>query len=332
MPNAYTTDSRVFAVEGAKRAGDAIFNPNAFPERTHQHVESCKRRLALFLGHIESLPGGILEARVSLTKRLRDPEAGDWAGWLERWQQIGTVAVYDGMAYYTHLHGALYALKSLLDTYAQLTGCLILHTSPRLTFKRRHVGSDELAGGALIKWLRGSTPSSYSIRMTLADVLERHSRKWITPAVQFRDDLAHDRDFPGMKETHVYLRPAPPHFLEQDIVDPSFADGTSLTSFAANLRENLLQFLVDSLALLPEIDQTRISLSPQSFGSYEGLVLRLEFPDPHGVSPAPDNSRTQTQRIALMQNNREDCGSPFHEIILPIPKSKAWADPQPVAP
>ena len=36
--------------------------------------------------------------------------------------------------------------------------------------------------------------------------------------------------------------------------------------------------------------------------------------------------RNQRRRIALMQTNREDCGSRYREIILPKPKSKAWAN------
>jgi type I restriction enzyme M protein len=36
--------------------------------------------------------------------------------------------------------------------------------------------------------------------------------------------------------------------------------------------------------------------------------------------------REQWRRIALMQTNREDCGTRHLEIILPKPKSKAWAD------
>lgn len=35
--------------------------------------------------------------------------------------------------------------------------------------------------------------------------------------------------------------------------------------------------------------------------------------------------RDQWRRIALMQTNREDCGSRYREIILPKPKDKAWA-------
>lgn len=36
--------------------------------------------------------------------------------------------------------------------------------------------------------------------------------------------------------------------------------------------------------------------------------------------------REEWRRIALMQTNREDCGSRYREIILPKPKNKAWAD------
>jgi type I restriction enzyme M protein len=36
--------------------------------------------------------------------------------------------------------------------------------------------------------------------------------------------------------------------------------------------------------------------------------------------------REQWRRIALMQTNREDCGSRYREIVLPKPKNKAWAD------
>lgn len=36
--------------------------------------------------------------------------------------------------------------------------------------------------------------------------------------------------------------------------------------------------------------------------------------------------RDQWRRIALMQTNREDCGSRYLEIILPMPKTKSWAN------
>ena len=36
--------------------------------------------------------------------------------------------------------------------------------------------------------------------------------------------------------------------------------------------------------------------------------------------------REEWRRIALMQTNREDCGSRHREIILPKPKNRAWAD------
>jgi len=38
--------------------------------------------------------------------------------------------------------------------------------------------------------------------------------------------------------------------------------------------------------------------------------------------------RNQWRRIALMQTNREDCGSRYREIVVPLPKSKAWAKSQ----
>lgn len=36
--------------------------------------------------------------------------------------------------------------------------------------------------------------------------------------------------------------------------------------------------------------------------------------------------RDQWRRVTLMQTNREDCGQRFREIILPKPKTKAWAE------
>jgi type I restriction enzyme M protein len=36
--------------------------------------------------------------------------------------------------------------------------------------------------------------------------------------------------------------------------------------------------------------------------------------------------REEWRRIALMQTNREDCGSRYREILVPKPKSKVWAD------
>lgn len=36
--------------------------------------------------------------------------------------------------------------------------------------------------------------------------------------------------------------------------------------------------------------------------------------------------RDQWRRIALMQTNREDCGSRYREVLIPLPKSKQWAN------
>lgn len=36
--------------------------------------------------------------------------------------------------------------------------------------------------------------------------------------------------------------------------------------------------------------------------------------------------RDQWRRVALMQTNREDCGSRYREIVIPKPESRAWAD------
>jgi len=38
--------------------------------------------------------------------------------------------------------------------------------------------------------------------------------------------------------------------------------------------------------------------------------------------------RNQWRRIALMQTNREDCGSRYREIVVPLPKSQTWAKSQ----
>ncbi|OQC69912.1 MAG: hypothetical protein BWX47_00821 [candidate division Hyd24-12 bacterium ADurb.Bin004] len=38
--------------------------------------------------------------------------------------------------------------------------------------------------------------------------------------------------------------------------------------------------------------------------------------------------RDQWRRIALMQTNREDCGARYREVVVPLPKSQAWAKNQ----
>nr|HPH40691.1 hypothetical protein [Candidatus Fermentibacter daniensis] len=38
--------------------------------------------------------------------------------------------------------------------------------------------------------------------------------------------------------------------------------------------------------------------------------------------------RDQRRRIALMQTNREDCGARYREVVVPLPKSQAWAKNQ----
>ena len=56
-------------------------------------------------------------------------------------------------------------------------------------------------------------------------------------------------------------------------------------------------------------------------------VIRSDLVDPFYLLWALSLKavRDQWRRITLMQTNREDCGQRFREIILPKPKSKAWA-------
>jgi hypothetical protein len=181
----------------------------------------------------------------------------------------GTTHVeYDSIRLLSTIHGALSSLKALLDVFAVVV-CSLLRVSAG-NFGRANVSGKSIAGGALINSLRKSAPRDSTSAKSLADILERHSKDWITSAVAVRDAAHHQTSIASFRRIGfiihrengeiVQLEPLP-IALEEEFVDAYFA----------KLVTNLRFFVKECLPLLPGVDMGR--LAPDAFGN---VYLRVQ--------------------------------------------------------
>lgn len=232
----------------------AYFNPNAYPDFLEEILTSCEERLALMLYY-----AGLIESQMP-----RDID--DFLDQLNRLMCTGglpdvpLIAYYRGMTYIASLHGILYSLKSFLDILGILWASLIVGKRTKLLFNRAKVKGEEIAGGRLINWLRGTVGSKFQNASKLASIIEDNSRRWISRAVKYRNDLTHYGEIEGLKHLRVKLQKGKRRYGYEDILMPEMPDGTPVKDYCKMLIKNTCSFVVAGLKLLPDVDMTLLNL------------------------------------------------------------------------
>lgn len=231
------------------------FNPNAYPDFLKEILTSCEERLALMLyyaGLIESQMPRDIDNFLDQLNRLM------YTGGLPDVPQF--IAYYRGMTYIASLHGMLYSLKSFLDVLGILWTSLIVGKRTKLLFNRSKVKGEEIAGGRLINWLRETVGSKFKNASRLASIIEDNSRRWISKAVKYRNDLTHYGEIKGLKHLRVKLRKDKRRYGYEDILMPEMPDGTPVRDYCKMLIKNTCSFVVAGLKLFPSVDMALLNL------------------------------------------------------------------------
>lgn len=160
--------------------------------------------------------------------------------------------IYDGTNYLALLNNTLYALKSFLDIYANLMSKLI-SKGFNCGFNKGCVNGQKLSGGRFINALINNGQQS------LAELTFNHSIRWISEAVNYRDQLSHRSDLVNMQLMQLPLHHEPPHINYNDLVHPAMPNGQDLASYCDLLVNNLKVYICDSIMLLPNINFKMIS-------------------------------------------------------------------------
>lgn len=233
----------------------AIFNGNAFPAGVREIVDACGSRLALLLLHTVAMPSA-LERDTAGFKEAIQRQREDMESAIRSRPDLTSVAVYDGLAHLAEMHSFLNALKSFLDVYSKLIGKLI-NPKNDWSFGKAKVGGRELSGGRLINALRNS--SKQASLESLADLTLAHSQAWITEAVKYRDQLSHRSDLDNMRRMQLPLHHSAPHVNFDELSKPEMPNGQELERYVEGLLKNLVEYLRESIRMLPNVDCTLIS-------------------------------------------------------------------------
>ncbi|MGA3207417.1 MAG: hypothetical protein ABSE05_06295 [Syntrophales bacterium] len=231
-----------------------VFNGNAYPTNIRSVVDACASRYALLLYHT-SVMRQALQRDISDFRSMIEGQRTDLEKALRSRPDLTSVAVYDGLPHLAEMHSSLSISKSFLDLYAKLVGKLI-NPLNNWNFGKANVGGGEVSGGRLVNALRNSGQQSLA---GLADLTLEHSRRWITEAVKYRDQLSHRSDLDHMRCMQLPLHCTDPHINFSELVMPAMPNGQDLGEYLDGLLSNLAEYVSESIIMLPNIDSTLIS-------------------------------------------------------------------------
>jgi hypothetical protein len=238
----------------------SVFNANAFPANLGHNVNDCSLRLALCLYYTSLVSKEISKERDVFIKELKVQQKAIRKGLSNRQDSLKFVAYSDGLQYLAATFSYLNAIKSFLDIYAKLMAKLISPGKNMMSFKKKPINDcRNISGGALINWLRDSTPKNFNNANDLADITIRHSNEWITQAVNYRDTLSHFGDIDGMVHMQVQLQPKDPPYNSSNIELPKMPDGVPLVDYCQDIMSRLIYYLKESIILLPNISNSLIN-------------------------------------------------------------------------
>ena len=259
------------------------YNVNYFPP----HVETLLYRamdlhgLVLLhgLNYPTHLAQDIKRFHSELSRRIKLKSSP--RGWQQSPKQLAVCQLSSSS---TTFYSFVISVKALLDVMATVWVRIALPSSERKAFSKRAIGDKVLAGGNLIAWFRNCCPSSFSNAIEASNIIERHSDRWVTELVQYRDNFCHHGGIPNsiplcveidlnnIQEDEKGTYPRIEYQLSETIM-PSLPNGQPKGDFIA-FAGNQIQILMRQMFYLFCYDQPRCSNGPPISGD------RWYIPDP----------------------------------------------------
>lgn len=239
-------------------SASALFNANAFPPHVKNDATTCGDRLAILTHSVDLVlrePG--LDRRLLLEDIRRHPS---FAGWAPR-PDKPAILVFHNLSFVSGLYSALIALKSLLDLYARLIARLLVPRASVFGFNSGAYKGRNISGGKFLKWIEGSTPSSFGNRSELVSAFLGHLDAWLHEAITYRDAVVHDGFIHGMTEVMVPLDKGLEQLRESDLVLPMMPDRVAVTEYCERLVTQTRSLVTETMLLMPDIDFKLLSLA-----------------------------------------------------------------------
>ena len=224
-----------------------VFNLNAFPERVKTFVFPCMDYLSMLIFSVNQVGPNIRRDRNQFPDKLRTNKAFD--GFTPD-PNKPCVVIYHNARFLVALYLALYSARSFLDVYSKLIGELIFPNSNLKGFR----------GKNSIIWALKNRHHSYANAAKLISVVRKHSSSWMRDLIKWRNGLIHDGQLPKPCVMCIPLTRRLSEVTEDDIVLPQMPNGVDVVTYCNETRNNLSQFIRETLVLLPDIDFDLVSL------------------------------------------------------------------------
>ncbi|MBA7641566.1 hypothetical protein ES703_49251 [subsurface metagenome] len=237
----------IFIVGSENWEASHIFNPNAFPEHVKNFVFPCMDCLSMFIFLVNQVEPNIKRDKNQFLGKLRTNKAFDG---LTPDPNKPCVVVYHNARFLVALHLALYSARSFLDVYSKLIGELIFPHSNLKGFRGRNS----------VIWALKNRPHSYTNIAKLMSAVRKHSSSWMRELIKWRNDLIHDGQLPKPCVMCIPLIRRLSEVTEDDIILPQMPNGVDVVTYFRETRNNLSQFIRETLVLLPDIDFDLVSL------------------------------------------------------------------------
>lgn len=249
---------RVIMVDPHFWNASALFNANAFPPRVRNDATICGDRLAILTHSVELV---LREPGLDRYRLLDDiRKHPSFAGVAPR-PDKPVIFVFHNLSFVSGLYSALIALKSLLDLYARLIARLLVPGASVFGFNSGAYKGRNISGGKFLKWIEGSTPSSFGNRRELVAAFLSHLDVWLHKAITYRDAVVHDGFIPGMTEAMVPLDKGLDQLRESDLVLPMMPDRVTVTEYCERLVTQTRSLMMETILLMPDIDFKLLSLT-----------------------------------------------------------------------
>ena len=226
-----------------------VFNSNAFPDHVKNFVFPCMDCLSMLIFSVNQVEPNIKRDRNQFPDKLRTNNAFD--GFTPD-PNNPCVAVYHNARFLVALHLALYSARSFLDVYSKLIGELIFPNSNLKGFSFKSKNS--------VAWALKNRHHSYTNAAKLISAVRKHSSSWMRDLIKWRNDLIHDGQLPKPCVMCIPLIRRLSEVAEDDIILPQMPNGVDVVTYCRETRNNLSQFIRETLVLLPDIDFDLVSL------------------------------------------------------------------------
>ena len=226
-----------------------VFNPNAFPGHAKVFVSLCMDCLSMFIYSVNQVEPNIQRDRNQFPDKVRTNKAFD--GFTPD-PNKPCVAVYHNAQFLVALHLVLYSARSFLDVYSKLIAELVFPNSGLKGFSFRSKYS--------VVWALKNRHHSYTNAAKLMSIVRKHSSSWMRDLIEWRNNLIHDGQLPKPCIMCIPLTRRLSEVTEDDIILPQMPNGVDVVTYCSETRNNLSQFIRETLVLLPDIDFDLVSL------------------------------------------------------------------------